>query len=51
MSVYVGIIHLALHRLDYRIGGHRQLSSAPIQWVTDMPICGAGSLPVFITRG
>ncbi len=38
-SAYVYILRL-LHRLGLDTGNHYQLSFVPIQWVTDMPICG-----------
>ena len=40
--MYVGIIHVLLHRLGHRIGNHRQLPFGAIQWVTDMPCMTLG---------
>ena len=40
IPLYVGIIHVPLHRLGRRIGHHYQLPVGAIQWVTDMLICG-----------
>ena len=36
--MYVGIIHVLLHRLGYRIGNHRQLPFMGIAWVIGMCI-------------
>ena len=41
IPLYVGIIHVLLHRFVCGVGNHKQLSFGAIQWVTDMPTCNA----------